>query len=270
MAVKIKVSFLGAGNMGSALVKGAIKSGFLKPSDITIYDLDLNRLENFKEVPLKIASSLEKALKGSDYIFLCVKPQQMKELLLNIKDKVNEKQCLISIAAGVRIKSVEKYFLNSIPVIRVMPNTPALVGCGMAAVTGGRFANKKQVKFSVDFFSSVGKAVIMPEKHFDAVTAISGSGPAYFFYLTEMLEEAALKLGLPANSVELFSKQTMIGSAKMLLGDSMAKDLRKKVTSPGGTTEAAIKHLEKRKWSEIFLEAARQAKERSKTLSLAN
>lgn len=270
MAERIKVSFLGAGNMGGALVEGAIKSGFLKPSDITIYDLDLKRLENFKEIPLNIASSLEEALKGADYIFLCVKPQQMKELLLKIKDKVKAKQCLISIAAGVTIKSVEKYFLNFVPVIRVMPNTPALVGCGMAAVTGGRFANKKQVRFSFDFFSSVGKAVVLPEKHFDAVTAVSGSGPAYFFYLTEILSEAARKMGLPEGPAELLSKQTMIGSAKMLSLNSFAKDLRKKVTSPGGTTEAAIKYLEKRKWSKIFLEAARKAKERSKILSLAN
>ena len=264
----MKVAFLGSGNMGSALVQGGLKSGILKASQVQAYDVkkeSLGRLK--KKTGIKAASSNAGAVRGSDYVFLCVKPQQMRDLLAEIKDEVGNKPCLISIAAGVTTGSIEKAFYpRKARVIRVMPNTPALIGKGMAAVTRGRFAAPSDARFAVRFFSSVGKAVVLPERLFDAVTAVSGSGPAYVFYLAESLQKACKALGLPKAAAETLFKQTVMGAGMMLGNARSPEELRLSVTSPGGTTESALRHLEKKKWSEIFVQAVKKARDRSREL----
>lgn len=264
-----QVSFLGAGNMGSALIEGALNSGIIKADKVKIYDIDRNRLLRISSKnKIKAASSNAEAVRGSDFIFLCVKPQQMKDLLSEIKGEISPQQCFISIAAGVRTKTIESCFSSPVAVVRVMPNTPALVRSGLTAITKGKFAVAKHLQFASSFFSSVGKVVVLPEKYFDAVTAISGSGPAYLFYLAESLEEVGKKFGLSKSVVSLLVKQTLAGAGKMLSNSSSPLELRQKVTSPGGTTESAIRYMQGKRWSEIFVQAVQKAKDRSKELSL--
>ncbi len=267
----MKVAFLGLGNMGRALIQGAVRSKFLKPSELTGFDVDRKKSSSLQsELKINIAASNVQAVQGARFVFLCVKPQSMGDLLLEIKQDLNSKQCLISIAAGIPTQKIENWLHSPISVVRVMPNTPALVQSGVSAATKGRHAKKSDIDFAVRFFSSVGKVAVLPEKHFDAVTAVSGSGPAYIFYLTEALEKAAYSLGLPKEICSLFSRHTFIGAAKMMAESAIpALELRKAVTSPGGTTESAIRFLEEHRWQKAFVNAVRKARDRSRELSKA-
>jgi len=263
-----KAAFLGFGNMGSAIIQGAVASGFLKASNITAFDVDKELLKrNCRKCSVAPAGSAREAVEKSEYVFLCVKPQQMIGLLREIKESVAPDKCLVSIAAGVKTASIEKNLKIPVPVVRVMPNTPALVRRGMSVLAQGAFAGKRHMLFVAGLFSSVGKTVVLPEKNFDAVTAVSGSGPAYLFYLAEGLKESALKMGIPAKAAGMLALETIMGAAVMLEGSVPPEELRRKVTSPGGTTEAAIKYLERKKWRRIFLEAVSKAEQRSRELS---
>jgi pyrroline-5-carboxylate reductase len=219
-----------------------------------------------KKLKIKIASSSSAALLGADFIFLCVKPQQMKALLEGIQSQVTEKQCLVSIAAGVESSTIEKPFSLKIPVVRVMPNTPALVQCGMSVVTPGRFARTNHLVFVKRFLASISQVMALPESQFDSVTALSGSGPAYLFYLTESLMQAGEKIGLSKSVADQLSRQTILGAAKMLQDGASPTELRQKVTSPGGTTEAALTYLKRKQWSQNFIKAVQKARDRSKEL----
>lgn len=253
--------------MGSALLSGAVAAGILKAGDLFAFDVDKKKVAQLKKkVPIRTANSLQEACSGANFIFLCVKPQQMSELLLQIRNWIGTKQCLLSIAAGISTKTIESHFASPVAVVRVMPNTPALVGAGIAAVTKGRYAKPFHLEFAKRFFSCLGKTVVLPEKLFDAVTAVSGSGPAYLFYLTEALEQAAEKCGLKKSIACSLARETISGAGKMLDGDRSPQELRRAVTSPGGTTESAIKHLERKGWQKIFIDAVQKAKERSKEL----
>lgn len=263
----MRISFLGTGNMGAALIGGAVKAKFLKGPEIQAFDVDIAKLKSLKkQYKIRIFSSAKEALLNSDYVFLCVKPQQMGALLQEIASSLQKKQCLVSIAAGVATESIETAFSFPARVVRVMPNTPALVGAGMSAVAGGRFAKPADVKFIQRFFEAVGEVVILDESHFDAVTAVSGSGPAYLFFLAEALQQAAEKAGLPKSVAEQLTRATLQGAAKLLSKDVEPQELRRRVTSPGGTTEAAVSHLQSQKWPQIFVEAVQKARERSEQL----
>ncbi len=266
----MKIAFLGTGNMGSALIQGAIRAKIVRARDITAYDVRPEALAPLKrKLGIKTSKTAAQAIEKAGFVFLCVKPQQMKDLLSQISGQVRPGQCLISIAAGVPSGKIEKALEpKKVPVVRVMPNTPALIGKGASALCSGRHAKTSHLGFAKRFFSAVGKAVILTEDHFDAVTAISGSGPAYVFYLAESFQKACQALGLPAKESEILFKQTLLGAAGMIENGEAPEELRRKVTSPGGTTEAALKHLESQNWQGIFTEAVRKAKERSQELSL--
>ncbi|MBI2916223.1 MAG: pyrroline-5-carboxylate reductase [Elusimicrobia bacterium] len=254
--------------MGGALVRGALDSRFLDARNVFVFDLDPERMKALKsEHSVASANSNAEAVKNSEFVFLCVKPQGMDALLTEIKEFVRRDHCLVSIAAGVQTKTIEKHFSLPVPVVRVMPNTPALARCGMSVLTKGRFAQDAHLDFVSQFFLAVGKVTVLTEEHFDAVTAVSGSGPAYFFYLTESLRRAAEELGLPHDVAELLSRQTLLGSARMLEGSDSPEDLCRKVTSPGGTTESALRYLSEKNWADVFAQAVRKAKERSQELS---
>ncbi|OGR85594.1 MAG: pyrroline-5-carboxylate reductase [Elusimicrobia bacterium RIFCSPLOWO2_01_FULL_54_10] len=255
--------------MGTALMLGAVKAKILKPAQITAFDVNEDALKTVKKkAGVKIAGNVQVVVPSADYIFICVKPQQMNGLLTDLKGSVSDTQCLITIAAGVKTGKIEAAFSpQRIPVVRVMPNTPALLGEGASAVCGGKYAKPAHIKFAVKFFSAVGKAVVLPESAFDAVTAVSGSGPAYVFYLAEALASAARAEGLPDAEARILVDQTLLGAAKMLAEGKPPEELRQNVTSPGGTTEAALKHLEAAGWKRIFEQAVRKARERSDELS---
>ncbi len=266
-----KIGFIGAGNMAEALIKGVIDAEVYKSKDIAISDICPQRVKALcKKYGVKSAADNCRLAKTVDVLVLSVKPQNMADVLKEIKNAVGKNLLIVSIAAGITTKKIQKV-LGNIAVVRVMPNTPALVGAGASAIYATKKA-KAKVKNVLRIFSAVGLAVeVDDEKLMDAVTAVSGSGPAYFFLLAETMLKAAHKLGLKKAIAQRLVLQTAKGAG--LLAVEAAKDgkgpdvLRKMVTSPGGTTEAAMKVFAKRNFEKTVLLALWSAANRSKQLS---
>jgi len=266
----MNIGFLGTGNMGSALVKGMIKAHAAKPNDIWLFDKDTSRvglLSRFTGAHL--GTSNEHVSERAGVIFLCVKPAQIRDVLGDVSSvilKDRSRKVIVSIAAGIPLSFLSKNLPPKTSVIRVMPNTPALLGAGAIALAKGRWAASKDLKLVQKLLSSVGETVIVRESHMNAVTAVSGSGPAYVFYLAEAMKRACQDLRLPAKVGELLYRQTILGAGLMLEKLPVdPKTLRIQVTSPGGTTEAAVRYLESRRVREhlkkAILEAAKRARE---------
>ncbi|MEW6041913.1 MAG: pyrroline-5-carboxylate reductase, partial [Elusimicrobiota bacterium] len=235
---------------------------------IIISDIKKERLAYLtQKYGITSAESNQKAIKESGIIIISVKPQQVTDLLGEISGYVKPHHLVISVAAGITTSYIEK-FLKDVSVIRTMPNTPVLVGKGMIVFCAGKFAKKSNGDFVRELFSPIGKVIHLDEKYFDAVTAISGSGPAYLFYLAEAMILAAKELGLDGISSRTLVKQTISGAAELM---SLSKDepgiLRYRVTSPGGTTESAIKYLEENNFAAILKSAIKNAAKRSKELT---
>jgi pyrroline-5-carboxylate reductase len=267
--LKQKIVFLGAGNMGEALISGLVNSGLAGKGQIIATDIRTERLVYLKKkFGIQVSENNKKAVQQGEIIVLAVKPQQIKGLLGEIGDWVRKEQLVISIAAGIPTKYIEKFFQQRVPLIRVMPNTPALVGEGVTVLTPGKYTNEKHLKIAKKIFSAVGYVSVLPEKLLNAVTALSGSGPAYIFYLAEILDEAAKKMNLPEETACELVTRTILGAGKMLkiTGES-GRMLRQKVTSPGGTTEAATKYLQAKKFKEIFIQALFKARKRAQELA---
>ncbi|MBN2020901.1 MAG: pyrroline-5-carboxylate reductase [Sedimentisphaerales bacterium] len=265
------IGFIGAGNMAEALIKGIINAGVCKPKYIFISDVRSDRLELITRQYGVRAIVNSAALAGQvDILVLSVKPQNMADVLLTIESTIRYSTLTISIAAGVRIAEIAAA-LGDKPIIRVMPNTPALIGEGASAL----FANSRarpMMEKAMRIFSAVGKTVIVDnEELIDAVTAVSGSGPAYFFALMEEMIKAGHEMGLPPEIVKILALQTAKGAALLALerdkfGESPS-ELRRKVTSPGGTTEAALKVFTARQFGQIINQALRAARDKSRELS---
>jgi pyrroline-5-carboxylate reductase len=265
------IGFIGGGNMAQALIKGIIKAKVYKPRNIFVSDIKPERLAYLSEEYGIQTVSGNKALAGKvDTLVLSVKPQIMAAALGEIKDAVRTKTLIISIAAGKRIAAIEGV-LGDAAIVRVMPNTPALIGEGASAL----FANEKgksMLDKAKSIFSAVGKTIVVEnEDLIDAVTAVSGSGPAYYFLLMEEMIKAAVKLGLSENAAKELVLQTARGAALLAIeGDKKGESpavLRQKVTSPGGTTEAALKVLADGKLGILLANAIEKACERSRELS---
>lgn len=264
-----KIVFLGAGKMGEALISSFISGGAAAASSITAADADAKRLLYLKKRYGIRTADKRAALKGAGVVFLAVKPQQMQELLDEILPYAGRNVLYISIAAGLTTKYLEKNLPAGAAVIRTMPNTPAMVGLGATGISKGRRASSKDVNTAKRLLDKAGITAVLPEKDLDAVTAISGSGPAYVFYLTELLEQAAKALGLSKEASAKLARQTVAGAGRMLerMPDVPAAQLRKNVTSPGGTTEAALKVLGEGCFYGILLDAVKSAKKRSRELA---
>jgi pyrroline-5-carboxylate reductase len=247
MAIQGKFVLVGGGAMGGALLKGWLRSRLLVPSQVTVIELDpVKRAQLKKTYKVQVADDAANAVKRASFVLLAVKPQQMKDLLLRIGSLIPKKTLVISIAAGVSTSQLEKRLPNGSPVVRVMPNTPALLGAGMAGVAGGQRAKPAHVQQTLALFKTVGEAVAVPEKQMDLVTALSGSGPAYFFRMIEVLSEAGRKGGLDKDQARLLVAQTALGAARMVLETGVDPAvLRAQVTSPGGTTQAGLAELER-------------------------
>ncbi len=262
-----KIGIIGCGNMGEALVRGLshiVPRGFL-----AINDIDKARRDKARsKYKVRRAEDNGSLVESSDIIILAVKPKDVDDVLKNIRKFLSSDKVLISIAAGITTGYIGRLIGKKLPVIRAMPNMPAAIGEAISSISAGRFAKRNDVKIARDIFASVGDVVEVDEDLVDAVTAVSGSGPAYFFYLIESLLEAALELGLDEKTANSLILKTALGSAKMsdLLKEA-ASDLRTKVTSKGGTTEAAFKVFESKNFKEIIKEAVKAACKRSKELS---
>ena len=266
------IGFIGFGNMGSALAKGAIAAKVLKASRVLVFDHNADVRADLKKARIPIAKQPLDVVKKSDIVFLCVKPQDMKQAVLPLGLQANPKvlrtTCFVSIAAGIPIKRLESWLGEGVPVFRVMSNTPALLRSGMSAMSRGRFGTSLQEKRIKEILSSVGEVAVVSELWMDAVTAVSGSGPAYVFYLAEAMMKAAQELGLTASVARTLAHQTIYGAGRMLAArQESAEELRRQVTSPNGTTAAAMAVLEKMNFKRLIRQALTAAARRSAELS---
>lgn len=272
MKMTQKTVVFGIGAMGGALVKGWIDSKKIGSSQITAVDMDASKLRKTK-VQFGIKTSVDgiESVKGSRLILLAVKPQQMNELLSKVGPAFPKNALVVSIAAGISTGQVEKALQQGCPVVRVMPNTPALLGAGMAAVAGGRRAKPSQIKTVLDLFSAVGRSVQVKESQMDLVTAVSGSGPAYIFHMIESMIGAAVKGGLAPQAAWELVTQTVLGAARMARETGKSPtDLRVQVTSPGGTTQAALETMTRLGFQRTIDRAIQAATKRGEQLRKKN
>jgi len=244
-----KIGFIGAGNMGKAIINGLLNSNFLTKDRVLASEVSEQTAKKVSsELGITVLTDNKELVKTSDIIILCIKPYFIQSVLEEIKNCLTENKLLISIAAGISTEFIEKNIGGKIPVIRVMPNTPALVGEGMAAICKGRFASDKQAEFALELFSKVGRSIEVQEKFINAVTGISGSGPAYMYTIIEALADGGVKLGLPKSTAIELAAQTAIGAAKMVLETGKHPSvLKDEVTTPGGTTIAGLMVMEENK-----------------------
>lgn len=259
-----RMVILGYGAMGSALARGFLRKRLVKAADLRVVDPDPGKRARAKREEHIRSASASEALRGAKTVLLAVKPQQVKAVLADAGPRIPKGALVISIAAGIPTELLERSLPQGCPVVRVMPNTPALLGAGMTVVTGGSRARKSHVRSTLELFRAVGCAVEVREELMDLVTGLSGSGPAYLYAFVEAMAKAGVEGGLsPATSLELAAR-TVLGAARMIL--ETGKDpasLRAQVTSPGGTTQAGLKTLEERGFSPAVVEAVRSATARA-------
>lgn len=263
------IAIIGGGKMGSIIAQGLITHKIMPAKDITVTDIDKTRLDFLRSsLKLKVSDNNEQTVKGADIIILAVKPQNMDVTLREISPAMQKSKIVISIAAGITTSFIEKTMIKGVRVVRVMPNTPALVGEGAAAVAGGRYAKANDIKMTRAIFNAVGMSVEVSEKLIDAVTGLSGSGPAYFFLIIEAMIEAGFKAGLSRDLSKKLAVQTMLGAARLCLeSDKEPAQLREMVTSPNGTTFAGLKVMEENNIRKIIVATVEAATKRSKELA---
>ena len=262
-----QVAILGAGVMGETLLSGLLRAG-RRPEELLITERRQDRADELRErYGVDVVTNIDAASKA-DTLVLVVKPQDMPELLAEISPAVRMSQTIVSLAAGITTGFIESRLPDGVAVIRVMPNTPALVDEGMAAISRGAHCDESHLVMAEGLLSATGKVIRVPEKQQDAVTAISGSGPAYIFFVVESMIEAGVHMGLPRSTATELVVQTVAGSAKLLreTGEHPTV-LRERVTSPGGTTAAAVRELEDHKVRAAFLSAIEAARNRSRALA---
>ena len=261
------VAILGAGVMGETLLSGLIRAG-RRVDDLLVGEKRRERGAELQErYGVTVVGNVEAAEKAETLV-LVVKPQDMDDLLAEIAPAVRPGQLVVSLAAGITTAFIESRLPEGAAVVRVMPNTPALVDEGMAAISRGSHCDEAHLLEAEELMASTGRVIRVPEKQQDAVTAISGSGPAYLFFVVEAMIEAGVHLGLPRATASELVVQTVVGSAKLLreTGEHPVV-LRERVTSPGGTTAAAVRELEDHKVRAAFLTALEAARDRSRALA---
>ena len=261
------VAIIGAGVMGETLLSGLLRGGH-DAADLMVGEKREERaVELRQKYAVRVVSDLAEVT-GADTVALVVKPQDMGDVLTEIAPHLHTGQLLISLAAGITTEYIEKHIPDGIAVVRVMPNTPALVDEGMAAISAGTHCDEEHLARAEAMLAVTGRVVRVPEKQQDAVTAISGSGPAYLFFVVEAMIEAGVHLGLPRSTSTELVVQTVVGSAKLLRETGTHPTvLREQVTSPGGTTAAAIRELEDHKVRAAFITAMEAARDRSVALA---
>ncbi|CAN5140073.1 pyrroline-5-carboxylate reductase [soil metagenome] len=263
----MSVAILGAGVMGETLLSGLLRAG-RGAEDLIVGEKRRDRADELEErYGVAVLGNVEAAQKA-DTLALVVKPQDMADLLAEIAPAVRTGQLVVSLAAGITTSFIESRLPEGVAVVRVMPNTPALVDEGMAAISRGSHCDESHLAEAESLMASVGRVIRVPEKQQDAVTAVSGSGPAYLFFVVESMIEAGVHLGLPRSTASELVVQTVVGSAKLLreTGEHPTV-LREQVTSPAGTTAAAVRELEDHKVRAAFLSALEAARDRSRELA---
>ncbi len=276
-----KIGFIGSGNMGEAFVGSLIQAGIFSPSMIYVTDISEDRLALMRETyGIHTMTDNAELFSTCDIVVFAIKPQQMDALLSEIAGRadygVPERKLLISIAAGIPIRKFEDTLYapldeavrKRLPIVRVMPNTPALVLEGMSGMSANPSATSEDITLCKTILGAVGQVIEFKEDDLDAVTGVSGSGPAYVFYLAESMIEAGINVGLAPDDAKALTLTTIKGALKLMEErDESPEELRRKVTSPGGTTEAALKVLEGNSVRGHIVDAIAAATHRSKELS---
>ena len=269
----MNIGFIGAGNMANSLIRGLINDG--APAEtVWATDIDNGKLDQLAgELGIKPGSS-ESLATHCDVLVLAVKPQVMQAVATALHGELraagrSSPPLIVSIAAGITIGHLQHWLGNDVPIIRCMPNTPALIGCGATGMIANEFVSKEARTLAESITSSVGVSLWMEsEQDIDAVTALSGSGPAYFFLFMEAMQEAAVELGLEQDAARTLTYQTALGAAKLALAsEESSTELRHRVTSPGGTTERAIAIFEQGGLKELVKRALKAARDRSEELA---
>lgn len=232
------IGFIGAGVMGEAVFSGLLAAG-TAPEQILVTDARVARVDEVASTHGVTGVDLDTLLERSRVVVIAVKPQDIRPVLDQLATGLGDGVVVVSIAAGVTTATIEEV-IGDRPVVRVMPNTPAQVGQGMSVLSGGRFATDDDLAVAEEIMSGCGQTVVVPEKHQEAATAVSGSGPAYFFHFVEALIDTGVELGLPRPVAASLATQTALGSATLMAGGEHPAILRERVTSPGGSTAAAL------------------------------
>lgn len=269
MPLTEKVGILGGGAMAEALLTGIVESRLLAPEALFVSDVQPERLEHLRDkLGINTVAGNNELVQKVDIVILAVKPFVVPEVLQEIGSVINPAQTVVSIAAGVSTRFIEGFLTDGVPVVRVMPNTPCLLGEGAIAVAGGKYALPEHRKKVEEICTSVGLVVPVDENLMDAVTGLSGSGPAYMYLIAEALTDAGVRMGLPRDIALKLSAKTMLGSARMILetGEHPAR-LKDMVTTPGGTTIEGLFALEEGEVRAAIMEAVEAACLRSKELS---
>lgn len=256
-----KITIIGVGNMGKAIAAGLLKQKAVLPRDLMLSSHRLLDMKEFKKMGVSVTTDNKVAARNSGVVVLAVKPLALAAVLMEIRSVINKGQVIVSVAAGVTINTVKKAIGRNQPVVRVMPNLGAQVGESMSVWTKSKEVTSRQTRMIKRILKAIGQEYyVRNEKVIDKITVISGSGPAYVFYLAELLEVASLKLGLHKELARLLSRQTLIGSVEILKDSKKQfQMLRKEVTSKGGTTEAAFEVIDKSEFEKIFTKAIRAA-----------
>src|SRR4051812_47630391 len=264
-----ELAILGAGNMAEAIARGLIRGGVFTPQQMIAADVSAERRELFSnKLHIEATDSPATAAAQAPVILLSVKPQNMKDLLASLAPVIIDDALIISIAAGISSKFIEQGVApKPVRVVRTMPNTPMLAGEGMAAIAPGTRATQRDLDEARRLFSPAATVIDVTEDKLDAVTALSGSGPAYFFFLVEHMIRAGIEMGLTPAEAHTLASKTAIGAAKMLVTSTDSpQELRRKVTSPKGTTHEAIMHMEKMNLGQTIVDALKAAQRRSREL----
>lgn len=264
-----KLAIIGGGKMGEALIGGLVHSSWASAAEIVVSEIHLERRDYLaKTYGVEVTDDTAEAVRGATTVVLAVKPQDMDAALDAMGPVVTANHLVISIAAGIPIGFIESKLVGGVPVVRAMPNTAALIREGACAIAGGAHASADHMAHADEILSATCRIVHVPEKYLDAVTGVSGTGPAYVFFLAEALIEGAVGVGLPRDVATELSVQTLLGAARMLRETGKHPvELREEVTSPGGTTVAAMRVLERAGVRSAFLDAVRAATERSRELA---
>ncbi|GJL55232.1 MAG: pyrroline-5-carboxylate reductase [Nitrospirales bacterium] len=268
MLEKQKFAFIGAGNMAEALLAGLLQSDVVKPSNIFATDVSQARLDTLKDAyQIQVGTDNTEAVRWATIIIMAVKPQVLPQVLQQVKAGLTSTQLVISIAAGIPLSAIIDELSESASVIRAMPNTPCLVQQGATALAAGTTVTQDHMNMAVAIFEASGKVVVVEEKLMDAVTGLSGSGPAYVYVMIEALADGGVRMGLPRHIAHTLATQTVLGTAHVVVeSGEHPGQLKDRVTSPGGTTIAGLHELENGGVRAALMNAVAAATKRSQEL----
>lgn len=263
-----KTGFIGIGNIANAIISGAFAGQVLTPEDLILYDIEPSKLSPFAKMGAEIAKDITEVAKNSEVLLLTVKPQILESVLEQIKPHLNPNALIISPVAGVKIEKINSALGKNKKIIRVMPNTPLMYSAGATAIAVGDGVSEKEKDFCEKLFAASGVTVFLPEEQIDVVTGISGSSPAFFMRFAREIINEGVNQGMSREDAEKLVLGTMLGTAKMMqLSDRTADELIKAVASPGGTTEAGLKTMDKLDFDTSVSQIISAAVNRSKELS---